>query len=96
MSHSSKKSVADEFGKPHDAPVPLSALAAGEQGVVVALSAGRRLMSRMAALGFTPGARVSVVQNFGRGPLIAMVRDARIALGRGEARRIRVRRGIQG
>jgi ferrous iron transport protein A len=75
--------------------VPLSALAPGEQGVVVTLAAGRRLMSRMASLGFTPGARVSVVQNFGHGPLIAMVRDARIALGRGEALRIHVRRGTE-
>jgi Fe2+ transport system protein FeoA len=43
-------------------------------------------------MGFTPGAEVTVLQNFGRGPLIARVRDARIALGRGEARRIQVRR----
>jgi ferrous iron transport protein A len=46
----------------------------------------------MTALGFTPGAEVTVLQNFGRGPLIARVRDARIALGRGEAGRIYVRR----
>ena len=72
--------------------VPLSSLNPGEQGVVVELTAGRNLVSRMASLGFTPGARVTVVQNFGRGPLIALVRDARIALGRGEAERIRVRR----
>jgi Fe2+ transport system protein FeoA len=43
-------------------------------------------------MGFTPGAEVTVLQNFGRGPLIARVRDARIALGRGEARKIQVRR----
>jgi ferrous iron transport protein A len=46
----------------------------------------------MTALGFTPGADVTVVQNYGRGPLIARVRDARIALGRGEAKRVYVRR----
>jgi len=76
--------------------VPLSALHPGEQGVVVKLVAGRNLMSRMASLGFTPGARVTVVQNFGRGPLIAMVRAARVALGRGEASRIHVRRNPSG
>ena len=75
-----------------NASVPLSALRSGEQGVVVELSGGRGLLGRMASLGFTPGAEVTVVQNFGRGPLIARVRDARIALGRGEAGRIRVRR----
>jgi ferrous iron transport protein A len=72
--------------------MPLSALRPGERGVVVELSGGRGLLGRMASLGFTPGAEVTVVQNFGRGPLIAKVRDARIALGRGEAGRVRVRR----
>jgi ferrous iron transport protein A len=67
----------------------------GEQGVVVELAAGRGLMSRMASLGFTPGATVTVLQNYGRGPLIALVRDARIALGRGEAGRIHVRRSSE-
>jgi len=72
--------------------VPLGALGAGEHGVVVELNGGRGMLSRMTALGFTPGAEVTVVQNFGRGPLIALVRDARIALGRGEAGRLYVRR----
>ncbi|MEA3340154.1 MAG: FeoA family protein [Chloroflexota bacterium] len=71
--------------------VPLSALGAGEHGVVVEMNGGRGMLSRMTALGFTPGAEVTVVQNFGRGPLIALVRDARIALGRGEAGRLYVR-----
>jgi ferrous iron transport protein A len=75
-----------------DGVVPLSALGTGENGVVVELSAGHGLLSRMASLGFTPGAPVTVVQNFGRGPLIALVRGTRIALGRGEAGRIMVRR----
>lgn len=64
----------------------------GEQGVVVELIGGRGMLSRMVSLGFTPGAEVTVVQNFGRGPLIARVRDARIALGRGAAGKIHVRR----
>ena len=72
--------------------VPLSALGVGEQGIVVELAARHGLLSRMASLGFTPGVTVTVLQNFGRGPLIALVRGARIALGRGEAARIRVRR----
>lgn len=64
----------------------------GEQGVVVELAGGQGILGRMTSLGFTPGAQVTIVQNFGRGPLIAMVRDARIALGRGEAKKIHVRR----
>lgn len=76
----------------NDRVLPLSALRTGEHGEVVRLSGGRCVLSRMTALGFTPGADVAIVQNYGRGPLIARVRDARIALGRGEAERIFVRR----
>jgi len=75
-----------------DNVVPLSALGTGEQGVVVEMNGGRGMLGRMTALGFTPGVEVTVVQNFGRGPLIALVRDARIALGRGEAGRLYIRR----
>ncbi|MGD2164090.1 MAG: FeoA family protein [Anaerolineae bacterium] len=72
--------------------VSLTALRTGQHGEVVELRGGRCMLSRMTALGFTPGADVTVVQNYGRGPLIARVRDARIALGRGEARGVYVRR----
>lgn len=76
----------------NDNVVSLSFLHPGEHGEVVRLAGGRCMLSRMTALGFTPGADVTVLQNYGRGPLIARVRDARIALGRGEARRVYVRR----
>jgi|Deesub1362B_J571_1020462.scaffolds.fasta_scaffold05873_2 ferrous iron transport protein A len=72
--------------------IPLNVLQPGEHGIVVQLAGGRGLLGRMTALGFTPGAEVTVLQNFGRGPLIVRVRDARVALGRGEAGRIFVRR----
>jgi ferrous iron transport protein A len=76
----------------NDEVVSLSILHTGEHGEVVRLAGGRGVLSRMTALGFTPGADVTVLQNYGRGPLIARVRDARIALGRGEAGRVYVRR----
>ncbi len=47
-------------------------------------------MSRLASLGFTPGANLHVVQNYGRGPIIVTLRDTRVALGRGEAQKILV------
>ena len=77
---------------PANGTVPLSTMRTGERGVVVEMMGGRGMLARMASLGFTPGAEITVVQNFGRGPLIALVRDARIALGRGEASKIWVRR----
>jgi ferrous iron transport protein A len=60
-------------------------LQAGRTGKVVELQGGHGFASRMAALGFTPGVDIAMVQNFGRGPIIVMVRGTRIALGRGEA-----------
>jgi ferrous iron transport protein A len=48
--------------------------------------------TRLASLGFTPGAEVNMAQNFGRGPLIVTVRGTRVALGRMEAAGIFVER----
>ncbi len=74
--------------------MPLSALSPGQVGVVRGLAGGRGLVSRLAALGFVPDAEVTMVQNFGQGPLIVLVRDTRVALGRGEAAKVMiVRRG---
>lgn len=66
----------------------LGALPAGETAIVAELQGGRGFTTRMAALGFTPGAQVTMIQNFGRGPVIVLVRGTRIALGRGEAQRV--------
>ena len=70
--------------------IPLASLAPNELGIVEELAGGRGLTSRLAPLGFTPGARVDMVQNLGRGPVIVMVRGTRIALGRGEAQKVLV------
>jgi ferrous iron transport protein A len=56
--------------------------------VVRALRAGRELAGRLSAMGLVAGAPVEVLQNRGRGPLLILVRDTRVALGRGEALRI--------
>ena len=52
------------------------------------LHGGHDFLNRMSALGFTIGVEVVVIQNYGRGPLIAMVRGTRVALGRGEAMKV--------
>lgn len=72
--------------------VPLTSLSAGEVGVVRELVGGVGLRSRLATLGFIPGARLTMIQNFGYGPLIVNIRDTRIALGRGEAMKVLVER----
>jgi len=71
--------------------IRLSALETGGTGVIYDFVAGHTLVSRLSALGFTPDARVTMVQNFGHGPVIVSIRDTRLALGRGEAGKVRVR-----
>ena len=68
----------------------LAEVPAGQQVLVRQLRGGKDYVSRLAALGFTEGAEVQVIQNYGRGPLIALVRGARVALGRGEALKVLV------
>lgn len=69
---------------------PLDEVPSGKRTLIRKLHGGREFVNRMAALGFTLGAEVKVVQNYRRGPLIALVRGSRVALGRGEAAKVLV------
>ncbi len=69
----------------------LSDLPSGTLGVVCQLRGGKEFTGRMAALGFTIGVEVDVVQNSGRGAIIVAVRNTHVALGRSEAARVQVR-----
>jgi len=76
----------------NDLVISLAELAPGEWGTVVDLRGGPGFVGRLAALGFTPGATVRMVRNPGFGPLIVEILDTQIALGRGQALRVYVRR----
>jgi ferrous iron transport protein A len=69
----------------------LSMLSAGRQGIVHALTGGRDFGSRVANLGFTPGAPLKVLQNRGTGPVLVSLRGTMVALGRGEAAQVLVK-----
>ena len=75
--------------------VPLSDLSTGEEGTVVDIQGGAGFVGRMAALGFTLGATVHVKRNPGRGSMIVNVLHTQIALGRGQAYKVLVRRAHQ-
>ena len=70
----------------------LSSVASGRSAQIIKMQGGHGFLSRLASLGFTPGAHLRVVQNYGHGPIIVNLRDTRIALGRGEAKKILVKR----
>lgn len=67
---------------------PLGLLAEGEAGVVCAGTAPRRAEE----LGLRDGSSVRVLSGGGAGPLVVRVLDSRLALDRGLAMRILVRR----
>lgn len=71
--------------------VPLANLETGQIGTLERVEGGRAVIARLAALGFTPGAEIRMVRNYGHGPIIVSVRGAQVALGRGEAGRVWVR-----
>ena len=63
----------------------LSEVSTGHQVTLTKVMVGLELTSRMTSLGLTPGVKVNVLQNHGRGPIIIDVRGTHVALGRGEA-----------
>ena len=73
--------------------VPLSTLPTGTQGILHSLHGGHDFCSRLANLGFTAGAPITVVQNYGRGPMLVSLRGALVALGRAEAARVLISTG---
>jgi ferrous iron transport protein A len=58
---------------------------AGQPVIIAEVTGGRALVMRLASLGFTPGTQLLPVRNWGVGPVIVLVRDTRVALGRAEA-----------
>lgn len=70
--------------------IPLEELAPGSSALVRDLGGGKDFASHLSAMGLSIGSRVKMLQNTGHGPLLVLVRDTRIALGRGQALKIMV------
>ncbi len=68
----------------------LSALPVGKRAIIHSLHGGRAFCSRVANLGFTAGALLTVVQNYGHGPMLVSLRGSLVALGRTEANQVQV------
>ncbi len=64
----------------------------GETGTVLKLTGGRGYVARLAALGFTFGAQVTVLRKPSKGPILVGIRGTQIALGQGEADGISISR----
>jgi ferrous iron transport protein B len=66
----------------------LMELQPGQKAVIRRLDGGRQVLSRLAAMGFTPGAAITVIRSSDHGPLLVSLRGSRVALGQGEAAHI--------
>lgn len=72
--------------------VRLSKLREGERGIVIDIQGGVGARQRLLGLGITPGTVVWVIKSSSSGPIIIGVGPSRVALGRGIADKIIVRR----
>lgn len=68
----------------------------GKKAIIRRLDGGRTILSRLAVLGFTPGAAVTMIRNSDHGPLLVSLRGSRVALGHGEAAHIFVSQSDKG
>jgi Fe2+ transport system protein FeoA len=76
----------------HSNIISLTELSVNHQATISGFHIGNVEATRLVSLGFTPGAEVSMTQNYGHGPLIVSVRGTSVALGRVEAAKILVER----
>lgn len=71
--------------------MPLSLASVGEELKVIEITAGHGLRRRLAELGLTPGAPVTVISGCHPGPLLVDVRGSRLSLGFGVGQKILVK-----
>lgn len=62
----------------------------GRRVKLLSIDAGEGLTGRLASLGLIPGAEVEVMSNLSKGPVIVLLGESRIMLGRGMAEKILV------
>lgn len=69
--------------------VSLTRIQAGQEGIIVRIEGGNRLINRLAALGIRPDKRVTKVSSaIMRGPVTIRVDRTQVAIGFGMANRI--------
>ncbi len=72
--------------------VPLGLLQLGDEAEVVEILPGKHPCARMEDMGFRAGKIIEMLNNAGQGPLLIKIDESRLALGRGMAMKIMVRR----
>lgn len=69
----------------------LTSLSSQKSGHVESIRGSNVRFGRMASMGITPGAKILMIRNAKRAPIIIEVRDTLVALGRSEASKILIK-----
>ncbi|OQY26959.1 MAG: hypothetical protein B6244_12050 [Candidatus Cloacimonetes bacterium 4572_55] len=70
--------------------MPLTKATTGKDMIITAINGGRRMKSRLAAMGILPGQLLRIVGSSGGGQLIVKSNGSNIAIGKGISRSIYV------
>ena len=70
--------------------MPLTTVKLGQRVKLKSINAGRGLRSRLSAMGIVPGIELVVVNTTFAGPMVVMVKDSKVILGRGIAMKMMV------
>ena len=73
--------------------MPLAMAAPGELVTVIEIRAGGGLQRRLADMGLTPGVKIKMLNSHMPGPVLIDLRGSKVALGRGIAHKIAVKKG---
>ena len=70
--------------------MPLTTVKLGQKVRLKSVNAGRGLTSRLSAMGIVPGVELVVVNTTFAGPMVVMVKESKVILGRGIAMKMMV------
>jgi len=73
--------------------IPLAMVTPGELVTVTEVRGGWGLQRRLADMGLIPGVQIRVMNSQAPGPVLINLRGSRVALGRGIAQKIAVKKG---
>jgi ferrous iron transport protein A len=69
----------------------LSDARVGKSYTMLGLAGGSRFQEKIYSMGLNPGVKFKILLNSGHGPIELEVRQTKLAIGRGMARRIRIK-----
>jgi len=66
----------------------LSRIDPGKEVILMDIEGGRGVRSKLYSMGLVPGVKLTVLNRNGTGPIMIAVKDSRLAIGLGMARKI--------